>query len=150
MTHSATPARAPGSHAAEHAAGPEGRDAGLRVHGGPDAAGVPRWDFSTCANAAGPCPPVVAALQAADLTRYPDPRSSALREALGLLHGVAPQRVLLAASGSEFIQRITAVGALLMPGPVCVPRHAYGDYAAAAAAWRRPRVDPQAPTTLRW
>jgi histidinol-phosphate aminotransferase len=121
-----------------------------RVHGGPDAAGAARWDFSTCANAAGPCPLLVEALQAADVARYPDPRGTALRQALAVLHDVAPRRVLLAASGSEFIQRITAVGAWLAPGPVAVPPHAYGDYAAAAAAWRRPCRDDDGPATLRW
>jgi histidinol-phosphate aminotransferase len=121
-----------------------------RVHGGPDAAGPVRWDFSTCANAAGPCPPALAAVRAADPTRYPDPQAHALREALAALHGVAPSRVLLAASASEFIQRVTAVGARLLPGTVVVPRHSYGDYAAAASAWQRPcSVDDQAPT-LRW
>ena len=121
-----------------------------RVHGGPDAAGAARWDFSTCANAAGPCPAVLATVQAADVTRYPDPQGSAVRAALAALHGVVPRRVLLAASGSEFIQRVTAVGALLRPGPVSVPRHAYGDYAAAASAWRRPGGVDHAAATLRW
>ena len=125
-------------------------NASPRTHGGPDAAGAARWDFSTCANAAGPCPPVVDTIQAADLARYPDPRGTALREALAVLHGVAPQRVLLAASGSEFIQRITAVGGWLMPGAVSVPRHAYGDYAAAASAWRRSCHRDDAAATLRW
>jgi histidinol-phosphate aminotransferase len=108
-----------------------------RVHGGADADGAARWDFSTCANAAGPCPAALAAVQAADHTRYPDPASTAVRHALAALHGVTPARVLLAASASEFIQRITAVSARLAPGPVQVPVHAYGDYAAAAAAWGR-------------
>jgi histidinol-phosphate aminotransferase len=125
-------------------------NASPRPHGGPDWAGAARWDFSTCANAAGPCPQVVDAIQAADVARYPDPQATALRQALAVLHGVAPQRVLLAASGSEFIQRITAVGAWLMPGAVAVPRHAYGDYAAAAAAWRRPCSEDAASATLRW
>lgn len=121
-----------------------------RVHGGPDAAGAARWDFSTCANAVGPCPAVLAAVRDADVTRYPDPHGSAVRTALAALHGVTARRVLLAASGSEFIQRITAVGALLRPGPVSVPRHAYGDYAAAASAWRRPCSVDDAAATLRW
>jgi histidinol-phosphate aminotransferase len=111
-----------------------------RVHGGADAQGVARWDFSTCTNAAGPCPLALAAVRAADPTRYPDPAGTAVRHALAALHGVAPERVLLAASASEFIQRITAVGARLAPGPVQVPRLAYGDYAAAAAAWGRERA----------
>lgn len=108
-----------------------------RAHGGADAQGAARFDFSTCANAAGPCPQALAVVQAADPTRYPDPASTAVRRALAALHAVEPARVLLAASASEFIQRITAVGARLAPGAVQVPRHAYGDYAAAASAWGR-------------
>ncbi|MBQ1766317.1 MAG: aminotransferase, partial [Aquincola sp.] len=87
-----------------------------RTHGGPDARGPARFDFSTNANAAGPCPMALAAAQAADASRYPDPSYTALRARLAALHGVAPQRILLAASASEFIQRITAVGARLQPG----------------------------------
>jgi histidinol-phosphate aminotransferase len=122
-----------------------------RPHGGPDAHGAARWDFSTCSNAAGPCAGALAALRDADPTRYPDPAGSAVRHALADLHGVAPWRILPAASASEFIQRITAVGALLQPGAVQVPPHAYGDYAAAAVAWRRPlRHDDGTAATLRW
>lgn len=109
-----------------------------RAHGGSDAGGVPLWDFSTCANAAGPCPQALAAVQAADLTRYPDPTSTAVRNALAELHRVEPWRVLPAVSASEFIQRITTVSGRLWPGAVGVPRHAYGDYAFAAAAANRP------------
>tara|TARA_B100001105_G_scaffold96378_1_gene76665 strand:+ start:533 stop:1525 length:993 start_codon:yes stop_codon:yes gene_type:complete len=122
-----------------------------RTHGGPDARGPARFDFSTNANAAGPCPMALAAVQAADASRYPDPGYTALRAQLAAFHGVAPQRILLAASASEFIQRITAVGARLQPGPVQVPVLAYGDYRAAAQAWGREGVtadDPRA--TLRW
>ena len=111
------------------------------------------WDFSTCANAAGPCPMALDALRDADPSRYPDPHSHALRERLGELHDVAPQRIVIAASASEFIQRLTAVGARLEPGAVHVQRHAYGDYAVAAAAWGRTIVsDDDATTkpTLRW
>ena len=43
-----------------------------RIHGGPDAWGVPLHDFSTNSNACGPCPQALAAVQAADATRYPD------------------------------------------------------------------------------
>ncbi|WP_342451230.1 aminotransferase class I/II-fold pyridoxal phosphate-dependent enzyme [Piscinibacter koreensis] len=123
MSHPAT------SHTSPHAQ--------QRVHGGADARGAARWDFSTCANAAGPCPTALAAVQAADATRYPDPAARAVRQALAALHGVEPERILLAASASEFIQRITAVTGRLWPGAVQVPRWAYGDYAVAAAAWGR-------------
>lgn len=121
------------------------------LHGGPGAHGVLPHDFSTNANAAGPCPLAWAQVQAADATRYPDPAYPALREALAALHGVAPARVLLAANASEFIQRATAVGAQLAPGPVAVPTPAYGDYARAARAHGRgllPLGDARA--TLHW
>lgn len=121
-----------------------------RRHGGADAQGARRWDFSTGVNAAGPCPQALAALRAADPTRYPDPGCTAVRQALARLHGVLPQRVLPAASASEFIQRITAVSGRLWPGPVALPRHAYGDYAAAAQAWGRALAGDDAPATLRW
>lgn len=126
-----------------------------RIHGGADAHGAPRWDFSTCANAAGPCPAALAAVQRADVTRYPDPACTAVRHALAALHGVAPWRVLPAASASEFIQRLTAVSARLWPGAVGVPAHAYGDYAVAARACGRFVVDEhehehERAVTLRW
>lgn len=127
---------------------PEGR-----VHGGPDSDGPARWDFSTCANAAGPCPAALEAVLAADPTRYPDPRHHALRERLAAMHDVEPRRIVIAASASEFVQRITAIAVRLRPGPVGVPRHAYGDYAVSARAWGRRCVhdDEQAETlSLRW
>ena len=125
-----------------------------RMHGGPDAHGVARWDFSTNANAAGPCPQALDALGKADPSRYPDPGYHDLREKLAAWHGVAASRIVIAASASEFVQRITSVGARLAPGPVQVPPHAYGDYASAALAHGRPVVVEgqgmgQAPT-LRW
>lgn len=127
-----------------------------RVHGGPGPRGPVRWDFSVNAHAFGPCPAALAEVQAADATRYPDPTYATLHEQLGALHGIAPARILLAASASEFIQRVTAVGARLEPGPVMLPRHAYSDYAAAAQAWGRPVAvcdendGPQPRATLRW
>ncbi len=111
-----------------------------RTHGGPGAEGAVRWDFSTNANAAGPCPHTVQALARTDATRYPDPGYHALRERLAAWHGVDAQRILLAASASEFIQRITAVGQRLAPGAVAVPTLAYGDYAVAARACGRALV----------
>jgi len=122
-----------------------------RVHGGPDRRGPMRWDFSTNANAVGPCSLALDAMRHADASRYPDPGYHALREQLAQWHGVAPDRILLAGSASEFIQRITAVSARLAPGPVAVPTHAYGDYAVAALAWGRSLVHVADPTaTLRW
>lgn len=104
-------------------------------HGGPDALGVPRFDFSTNANACGPAPMLLAALADADPAHYPDPTGRALREVLAVRHGVTPERIVLAASASEFIRRLTTLVALARPGtPVQVPQPAYGDYARAAQA----------------
>ncbi len=126
-------------------------DALTRVHGGPDAHGPARWDFSTNGVAGGACPVALRALRRADPRHYPDPSYHALREALADWHGVVPARVLIVASASEFIQRITAVGQRLRPGAVAVPVHAYGDYAAAAHAIGRPVVPHgDALATLRW
>lgn len=110
------------------------------VHGGPDAHGVPVHDFSTNANTCGPCEAVMQALRQADPTRYPDPAATALRARLAAWHGVSPERVLVAASASEFIVRITAAVALRRrgEGPVQVPAAAYGDYRRAAEAHRLP------------
>ena len=106
-----------------------------RIHGGPDALGVPRFDFSTNSNACGPCPAALAAVQQADASHYPDASYAALRAALAVFHGVDVQRVLLAGSASEFIFRITAWVAQQGGNSVSLPPHSYGDYAQAAQAW---------------
>lgn len=121
-----------------------------RIHGGPGAGGPARFDFSTTANACGPCPMALAAVRDAPYTYYPDPAYSALRQQLAALHQVAPERVVLAASASEFIFRITAVGG---NGPVAVPVHAFGDYTTAARGHGRAVVHglPEVHTaTLVW
>jgi histidinol-phosphate aminotransferase len=104
-------------------------------HGGPDAQGVPLWDFSTNANACGPCPEALAAVQQADAARYPDPAYTALRAQLAAFHDVEAARIVLAGSASEFIHRITALAAQRGVRAVAVPAHGYGDYTQAARAW---------------
>jgi len=121
-----------------------------RSHGGADAWGVPRHDFSTNGNAAGPCPPALAAVRAADVTRYPDGSYTAVRAGLAAFHGVAPERVLLAASASEFIFRFTAWVAQQGGRRVWLPPHHYGDYAAAAQAWNLHRTDQVRLAQLAW
>lgn len=116
------------------------------LHGGPDAHGPARWDFSTNSNACGPCPEVLAAVQQADASRYPDPSYATLRTALAEFHGVELQRIVLAASASEFIWRITTLAARCGAQTVSLPPHSYGDYAQAARVWgfaihRRPADD---------
>ena len=104
------------------------------VHGGPDARGAAQYDFSTNSNACGPCPQALAAVQQADATRYPDPAYTALRARLAAFHAVTPERIVLAASASEFIHRITALAAQQGARAVALPAHSYGDYAQAAQA----------------
>ncbi len=113
-----------------------------RVHGGPGPSGPARWDFSTNANACGPCPGVLAKVQAADPTRYPDPAYTALRAALGAFHGVDPDRLVPTASASEAIVLLTAQAVRQGARSAAWPLHAYGDYAHAASAWG---LSPPAP-----
>lgn len=107
----------------------------MSLHGGADALGAARWDFSTNANACGPEPGALHAVRTADATRYPDPGYTRLCEALGALHGVEPRRIVVAASASEFIVRMTTAVAIERPGArVHAPRPGYADYARAAHA----------------
>lgn len=106
-----------------------------RQHGGPDAFGTPRLDFSSNSNGCGPCPAALAAVAATDATAYPDPAYTALRDQLADWHGVAPPRIVIAGSASEFIFRISGwVAATSKQKTVSLPQHGYGDYAAASLA----------------
>ena len=123
----------------------------LLCHGGPDAQGAAPHDFSTNSNACGPCPLALTAVQQADATRYPDPAYTALRAQLAAFHGVAPARIVLAGSASEFIHRITALAAQRGARAVAVPAHGYGDYAQAARARSLAvHTEPHATAGLHW
>lgn len=124
--------------------------AASRVHGGPDQQGVPLHDFSSNSHAGGPCPPALAAVQQADATSYPDASYTRLRGQLADFHAVAPQRVLLAGSASEFVFRVTALAAQRGASSVWLPRYSYGDYAQAAAAWTLPLASTPERAQLRW
>lgn len=121
-----------------------------RDHGGTDALGAPRFDFSTNSNSCGPCPAALAAVAQADARRYPDSSYTELRAQLAGFHEVEPWRVLLAGSASEFIFRIT--GWVVQRGgrSVNLPRHAYGDYAQAALAWGLKTVPQPNDADLVW
>ena len=73
---------------------------GAYNHGGPDADGVPLHDFSTNANAAGPCPAVLQRLQQLVPDTYPDPAYASLRAHLARWHDVTPARIVMGASAS--------------------------------------------------
>lgn len=123
------------------------------LHGGPDAAGVPVHDFSSNGNACGPWPVVWQALRTVDARHYPDPAYTRLVARLADWHGVASGRIVLAASASEFIQRISVAQALLQrgrAGRVWWPAHAYGDYARAAWAAGLQACDDPAQADLLW
>lgn len=120
------------------------------THGGPDALGVARWDFSTNANACGPCPVALAAVQQADARHYPDPEYTVLRASLAAFHAVDAERIVMAASASEFIGRITAWVAREGGQRVWLPAMAYGDYGRAAQAWRFERLNAPASAHLVW
>ncbi|MEY4561329.1 MAG: hypothetical protein RLZZ618_606 [Pseudomonadota bacterium] len=122
-----------------------------RQHGGPDALGVPRWDFSTNAHPMGPAPSAWQAVQQADATRYPDPDSMALRERLAAFHGVGATRIVIAASASEFIFRLTGVvSSRSRQATVFSPQPGYADYSAAAQAFTLRRVPMPGDAHLVW
>lgn len=121
-----------------------------RSHGGTDAHGTAAFDFSTNSNGCGPCPAALAAVQAADASHYPDPGYTQLRRGLARLHDVEPERLVLAASASEFIFRVTAWMKRQGTSKVWIPSAAYGDYAHAASAWTLQVVGQQADAELVW
>ncbi|MFD1711212.1 aminotransferase class I/II-fold pyridoxal phosphate-dependent enzyme [Ottowia sp. GY511] len=122
----------------------------LPLHGGADALGVPAHDFSTNANACGPCPCALAALSAADRSRYPDPTYTALRARIAEFHGVAADRVVFAASASEAIHRLSAMAARAGLRHAVLPAHGYGDYPRAAAVWGLQASAPNGFPALHW
>ncbi|MEO7952574.1 MAG: aminotransferase class I/II-fold pyridoxal phosphate-dependent enzyme [Polaromonas sp.] len=124
--------------------------AASRSHGGPDQHGVPPHDFSTNSNACGPCPAALAAVSHADASHYPDASFTALRQQLADFHGVDVPRIVLAASASEFIFRITAVAQQQGGRAVWLPPHSYGDYAQAARAHRLALASEASQAQLLW
>lgn len=121
-----------------------------RVHGGPDSSGPLLHDFSSNSNGCGPCPQALAAVQAADPERYPDPAYAQLRARLAEFHAVAPGRIVLAGSASEFIYRVTAWAVQQGVRSVNLPPHGYGDYAQAAQAWGLERRSQAGLAGLAW
>jgi histidinol-phosphate aminotransferase len=121
------------------------------THGGPDAFGTARWDFSTNANACGPEPSALRAVTQADATRYPDPAYARLRDTLGRFHGVPAQRIVVGASASELIARMTCAVARTCPqARVFAPNPGYGDYRHAAAVHGLPLTQDPGRAGLVW
>lgn len=106
----------------------------VRMHGGADGFGEIDFDFSANTNSDAPTS-ALKAVANVDSSRYPDASYSELRHTLAQFHGVDTKRILLACSASEFIGRFTAWAHLQGWKHVYLPKHAYGDYAHAAAVW---------------
>ncbi len=120
------------------------------VHGGADAQGQAAFDFSTNSNACGPCPIVLSALLAVDSSHYPDPNYTQLRSLLAQFHGVELERVLIAASASEFIFRMSVWAKLSGLSGVALPKYHYNDYARAARAMQLVLHGVPSPSSLVW
>lgn len=103
-------------------------------HGGTDLGPAVRWDFSTNANALGPMPHVLQALQQVDRRAYPEPTYAALREVLGTHLGVSPERICPTAGNAEGLRRLSLAASLSGVDEVWLPSPGYGEYEAAAQA----------------
>jgi histidinol-phosphate aminotransferase len=98
------------------------------THGGTDSLPDPRYDFSTNANPLGPCPSVLAQVRNADVTRYPDPLYTQLREVLAAFHQTSPERIVVGAGASELILRLIRC----IEGPVQQLAPTFSEYALGA------------------
>ena len=110
---------------------PELRDLAPVPHGGDAPPGL--LDFSTGVSPLAPPPAVLAALHAADVTRYPHPTALPLRERVARAHGLTPEEVAAGAGSTELIwaaaRAFGGVGrSVVVLGP------AFGEYAQAARA----------------
>jgi histidinol-phosphate aminotransferase len=85
--------------------------------------------LSSNENPWGPSPRAVAAMQAvvADGHRYPDPASTALRDALGAVHGVDPANIICGTGSDEILHMIAS--AFAGPGDEIIHvRHGFAVY----------------------
>jgi histidinol-phosphate aminotransferase len=114
------------------------------VHGGTDSSPEPRYDFSSNANALGPCPWVLAAVRSADVTRYPDPLYRELRERLAAYHRTPPDRIVVGAGASELILRVIR----RIDGAVQQLAPTFSEYARGARLERRRLISARTPAAF--
>ena len=114
------------------------------VHGGTDSWPTPRYDFSTNANPLGPCPAVLSAVRRADVTRYPDPSYTQLRETLASFHGTTPDRIVVGAGASELILRLIR----RIDGAVQQLAPTFSEYARGARLARRRLISVRSPVVF--
>jgi histidinol-phosphate aminotransferase len=104
------------------------------IHGGPDSGPPIKVDFSTNAHPMGPNPWLDERIRRADRAHYPDPGYASLRESIGRFHAVAPERVVIGASASELIWRLTRAWSALGRTAAVTSHRTFGEYLRAARA----------------
>lgn len=114
------------------------------THGGTDSLPDPRYDFSTNANSLGPCPSVLAQVRNADVTRYPDPLYTRLREVLAAFHQTSPERIVVGAGASELILRLIRC----IEGPVQQLVPTFSEYALGARLAGRRLTSTRSPAAF--
>jgi histidinol-phosphate aminotransferase len=114
------------------------------MHGGTDSLPDPRYDFSTNANPLGPCPSVLAHVRNADVTRYPDPLYTRLREVLAAFHRTSPERIVVGAGASELILRMIRC----TDGPVQQLVPTFSEYALGARLAGRRLLSTRSPAAF--
>jgi histidinol-phosphate aminotransferase len=110
-------------------------------HGGTDSLPDPAYDFSSNANALGPCPWVLAAVRRADVSRYPDPSYARIRETLAQRHGVSSDRIVVGAGASELVLRLIR----RFRGPVHQLAPTFSEYARGARIAGRHLISSRTP-----
>lgn len=110
-------------------------------HGGTDAGMEPLYDFSTNANPLGPCQFVYTATRSADLTRYPDPSYTVLRQKLEEHHQVPAGHIVVGAGASELILRMVRHDS----GPVIVLGPSFSEYSRCAQIEGRLVIEVKSP-----
>jgi histidinol-phosphate aminotransferase len=100
-------------------------------------------DFSTNAHPMGANPWVTERIRRADRSRYPDLQYTALREELAGLHAVSPRRIVVGASASELIWRITRAWSGHERAAVITDERTFGEYLRAALHIGVPVVSPE-------
>jgi histidinol-phosphate aminotransferase len=104
------------------------------VHGGPDDGPAIRIDFSTNAHPLGHNPFVREVVDRADRTRYPDPLYMGVRRVLADFHSVEPRRIVVGASASELIWRLTRCWNAAGGAAIVTDERTFGEYLRAARA----------------
>jgi histidinol-phosphate aminotransferase len=116
------------------------------IHGSTDSGPPPQFDFSSNANALGPNPHILKALQSVDPTHYPDPNYTNLHQALANYHQVNPEQVAVGAGASELIFRLSRYQS--PSAQVLTFAHTFGEYQRSAQLAGLSQLQAQTPTAF--